>query len=271
MRGYGKIRAMNKLITVCAAALVCVGCFDNKGKPEDVPTVIGVQALMTTNRSGIVRVILRGDRQKIPAGALSGLDSIKMIDLSERGTKDVPPEVLSLKGLKEFYFARNGMVTIPDLSCWADTLDYLNLDDNEIAEVPDSLAKLTKLKWLRLNGNKIASLPASLASLKDMRRIYLKGDPKQGGKITAIPEVLKGWTMLEDVTFDGNPITSVPEWLLAMPHLRTVSLNRTNIERLPSDLSGWKRLDFLALGECRIQKGEMERIRKALPDVAVVF
>ena len=94
---------MNKWIAIFAAAFACAGCFDNKGKPEDVPTVIGLKALASTNRAGIVRVILRGDRGAIAQDVFSGLDAVKMIDLSERGTAVVPPEVLKLKGIKEFY------------------------------------------------------------------------------------------------------------------------------------------------------------------------
>ena len=146
---------MNKWITVFAVALACAGCFDNKGKPEDVPTVVGLKALASTNRTGIVRVILRGDKGALTADMLTNLDAVKMIDLSERGTASVQPEVLKLKGIKEFYFAANGMVNVPDLSGWAATLDYLNLDNNSIKELPESMAKLTGLKWLRLNGNQL--------------------------------------------------------------------------------------------------------------------
>ena len=257
---------MNKWTIILATVLTCAGCFDNKGKPEDVPTTIGLQALTATNRAGIVRVILRGEKGDIPASALSGLDSIKMIDLSERDTKEVPAAAFSLKGIKEFYFARNGMTKIPDLTCWAETLDYLNLDNNAITEIPENVGKLTKLKWLRLNGNKIKAIPATLATLKDLRRIYLKGN-----SLPTVPEVVKEWTMLEDLTLDGNPITALPDWLTTLPHLRALSLNGTRITSLPKDLSAWKRLDLLALGGCPIPKGEMERIRKALPDVAIVF
>ena len=257
---------MNKWITIVAATLACAGCFDNKGKPEDVPTVIGLKTLAATNRAGIVRVILRGEKGELPADALSGLESIKMIDLSERGTKEVPPAAFSLKGLKEFYFARNGMERILDFACWKDSLDYLNLDDNAIAEVPASLGALARLRWLRLNGNRIKELPAALATLKDLRRIYLKRNV-----LTAVPEVIKEWTALEDVTLDENPIASVPDWLVTMPRLRAVSLNGTKVTKLPEDLSGWKRLDMLALGGCPVPKEEMQRIRKALPAVAIVF
>ena len=257
---------MNKWITIFAAALACAGCFDNKGKPEDVPTAIGVKALSSADRAGLVRVILRGDKGALTADMLSGLDSVKMMDLSERATPSVPPEVLKVKGLKEFYFASNGMTSIPDFSAWADTLDYLNLDNNKIESVPDAVAKLTKLKWLRLNGNRIKELPTSLSALKDLRRIYLKRNQLQ-----SVPEVVKEWTALEDISLDGNQISSIPDWLVAMPNLRAVSLNDTHISKLPDDLSAWKDLDMLSLGSCSVSKEEMQRIRKALPDVAIVF
>ena len=257
---------MNKWITVFAVALICAGCFDNKGKPEDVPTVIGLKALTSTNRAEIVRVILRGEKGDISADAFSGLNSVKMIDLSERNAATVPSYVLNLKGIKEFYFAFNEMSSVPDFSAWADTLDYLNLDGNKISVLPESMAKLTGLKWLRLNGNRLNSMPAAFSSLKNIRRIYLKSN-----RFEAVPEAVKEWTLLEDISLDGNPLKSVPDWLVAMPNLRAVSLNDTHNARLPDDLSAWKKLDMLSLGSCPIAKEEMQRIRKALPDVAIVF
>ena len=128
------------------------------------------------------------------------------------------------------------------------------------------MAALTHLKWLRLNGNRIKEVPAALAALKDLRRIYLK---KNG--LTAVPEAAKEWTMLEDISLDGNPITSVPDWLVTLPRLRAVSLCETRVSKLPENLKPWRRLDLLALGGCPIPESEMQRIRKELPDVAIVF
>ena len=56
-----------------------------------------------------------------------------------------------------------------------------------------------------------------------------------------------------------------------MPNLRAVSLNDTRVSKLPDDLSAWTRLDMLSLGSCPVSREEMQRIRKALPDVAIVF
>ena len=86
-----------------------------------------------------------------------------------------------------------------------------------------------------------------------------------------MPEVVKEWTALEDLTLDGNPIAAIPDWLTTLPNLRALSLNGTRITKLPEDLSAWKRLDLLSLGGCPVPRSEMARIRKALPDVAIVF
>ena len=43
------------------------------------------------------------------------------------------------------------------------------------------------------------------------------------------------------------------------------------VTKLPDDLSAWKGLHSLQLGELKIDAAEMKRIREALPDVAIVF
>ena len=43
------------------------------------------------------------------------------------------------------------------------------------------------------------------------------------------------------------------------------------VEKLPEDISAWKSLKQLQLGDLRLSPDEMKRIRKALPDTAVVF
>lgn len=142
---------------------------------------------------------------------------------------------------------------------------YVNLDRNEFREVPQEILACTKLKWLRLNGNRLESLP-DLGGLKDLRRIYLKNN-----KFAAVPEALKALDNLTDLELSGNPITEVPGWLTEMKSLKNVSLNRTRIEKLPDDLSGWRGLTSLQLGDLRIPAEEMARIRQALPEVAIVF
>ena len=175
--------------------------------------------------------------------------------------KTVPPEArvyLSDRGLK-------------DLSSCGDALkagaviDYVNLDRNELETFPSELAGLTGLKWLRLNDNRLSSVP-DLSALKNLRRIYLRGN-----RLASVPETLKDLPALTDVDLSFNPITEVPQWLADKEGLVGLSFNGTLLKKLPENLDAWKSLKQLQLGEMDFPREEMTRIRKALPDTAIVF
>lgn len=144
------------------------------------------------------------------------------------------------------------------------SLDYLNLDRNALTDV-NALVSFTGLKWLRLNENRLEALP-DLKGLTQLRRIYLRGN-----RLAAVPETLKDLPSLTDVDLSENPIKEVPAWLAQKPGLQALSLSRTQVSALPEDLSAWKSLKQLQLGELRLSRDEMARIRKALPATAVVF
>ncbi len=175
--------------------------------------------------------------------------------------KTVPPEArvyLQDRGLKDLS------------SCAAELkagalIDYVNLDRNALETFPKELAALTGLKWLRLNDNKLSAIP-DLKALVSLRRLYLRGN-----RFTAVPETLKDLPALTDLDFSQNPLVEIPDWLAAKKGLEGLSFNRTRLTKLPADLSAWKSLKQLQLGDLNLSAEEMARIRKALPDTAIVF
>ena len=183
----------------------------------------------------------------------------------EPAYKSVPAEnrvYLSDKGLKD-------LKSCDQLGSGKDSasplaLDYVNLDRNQLTNV-DEVASLSGLKWLRLNDNRLAALP-DLKALVNLRRIYLKNN-----KFTAVPETLKDLPALTDVELSGNPIKEIPAWLAAKKGLKNLSFSRTQVTKLPDDLSAWTSLQCLQLGDLNLPAVEMARIRKALPNVAIVF
>jgi len=162
------------------------------------------------------------------------------------------------------YLKDRGLADLKGLSFDASKVDYLNLDRNALTNV-DEVASLAGLKWLRLNSNRLSALPP-LGALKSLRRIYL-GD----NRFEEVPEALKDLPALTDVDLSGNPLSEIPEWLAKKEGLEFLSFSRTKIAKLPDDLSSWRRLKALQLGDLRMTPGEMARIRKSLPDVAIVF
>ena len=146
----------------------------------------------------------------------------------------------------------------------ADIVDYLNLDRNLLTNV-DEVASLSGLKWLRLNDNRLSSLP-DMKALVALRRVYLKNN-----RFAAVPEQLKDLPALTDVDLSGNPIKEIPVWLAEKKGLKNLSFSRTKVGKLPENIDAWKSLQSLQLGDLNLSPEEMARIRKTLPDVAIVF
>ena len=146
--------------------------------------------------------------------------------------------------------------------------DYVNLDRKGLTEFPEVLLKCPNLKWLRLNGNQLTQLPpkGSGKNCPRLRRIYLKDNA-----LTEVPEFLADLPELTDIELSGNPIATIPTWLAEKKGLKNLSFNRTHISKLPDDLSAWKNLQSLQLGELNLSAEEMARIRKALPEVAIIW
>jgi len=147
----------------------------------------------------------------------------------------------------------------------AKSINYLNLDRNGLTNV-EALTVFTGLKWLRLSGNRLTTLP-DLSHAKGLKRVYLRGN-----LFREIPDTLKLLDGLTDLDVSDNPIESIPEWLVNKKGLENLSFSRTKIKSLPSDLSAWKTLRTLQLGDLRdLSEDEMRRVREALPGTAVVF
>jgi len=145
------------------------------------------------------------------------------------------------------------------------SVDYVNLDRNNLKTFPEELLPLVNLKWLRLNENRLSDLP-DLSAMAKLRRIYLRGN-----EFAAVPQTLEKLPSLTDIDLSENPLTEVPEWLAAKKDLENLSFTRTLIKKLPQDLSAWRCLLSLQLGDLELSPGEMSRIRAALPDTAIVF
>ena len=171
------------------------------------------------------------------------------------------PASKSVPAKDRVYLSDKGLKSLPQVEA---TADYLNLDRNQLEKV-DGVEKLTALKWLRLNDNRLAALP-DLKPLVNLRRIYLKNN-----KFTAVPETLKDLPALTDIELSGNPVKEIPAWLAEKTGLKNRSFSRTQVTALPQNLDAWKSLQCLQLGDLQISAAEMARIRKALPNVAIVF
>ena len=173
------------------------------------------------------------------------------------------PAYKSVPAEKRVYLSDQGLNDLAATQIFLGA-DYLNLDRNQLTNV-DCVAGMSELKWLRLNDNRLSELP-DLKGLVKLRRIYLRNN-----RFAAVPETLKDLPALTDIDLSGNPVTEVPAWLAEKKGLIAVSFTGTRLTKLPEDLSAWRSLKQLQLGDLNLSPDEMARIRRELPDSEVVF
>lgn len=222
------------ILTIAALALAMVGCYD---EPRSAELTVPAEKRIYLKNAAL---------ELLDIGAVynKGLiyDNSSWTNLSSRAT------------LEEFNASKLKLV------------DYLNLDYNSLTNV-DAVVEFSSLKWLRLNNNKLNDLPKNLNHLSNLKSIYLKAN-----KFTSVPEVLKDMRSLVMIDLSYNSgITEVPEWLAKMQGLEDLSFSGTSITSLPEDISAWKSLRILQLGDLKMTTVEMKRIREALPETTVVY
>jgi hypothetical protein len=121
----------------------------------------------------------------------------------------------------------------------------LTLSENLTAFPIEILSLADSLEVLDLSNNQLSELPETLAQLPKLRIIFASNN-----RFTALPEVLGRCEQLEMVGFKSNQITHVPENSLP-PKLRWLILTDNQIPTLPDTLGERPRLQKLALaGNC---------------------
>ena len=192
--------------------------------------------------------------------SLAVLPQLKLTHLDMSGTdlQTLPPEVLQIPTLTTLYLTGNNISALPAGFDKLGALTYLNLDRNSLAVLPGTFP--AKLRWIRLNGNKLETLPAGWSGLNP-ERVYLRNN-----RFAQIPEVVKNWTALTDLSMSGNPVREFPAWLAQLSSLKNIDLDDSQIAKLPDDLSALKNLQYLSLRRCPIPDEEKTRIRKAFSE-----
>jgi len=153
-----------------------------------------------------------------------------------------------------------GLDTFPkELYTLADSLEILDLTDNNLSTLPDDLNKLHKLRILFISNNQFKEVPSVLASCSKLTMIGFRnnqidtfnentvplqtqwliltdnnlknlpnsmGDLKQlqkcmlsGNKLTSLPQNMSNCHNLELLRIAVNQLTSLPAWLLDLPKL----------------------------------------------------
>lgn len=163
--------------------------------------------------------------EQLRSGALNGTTRLSL----RAGLKSFPPEIYSL----------------------ADSLEILDLSDNQLCTLPDDLPRLHKLRVIFCSNNPFTTLPPVLGRCQALSMIGFKSCLIEHVPAAALPARLR-WLILTD-----NRIETLPDALGQCTQLEKLMLAGNRLRSLPASLAQCRQLALL-----RIAANQLE----ALPD-----
>lgn len=152
---------------------------------------------------------------ELRAGHLVG---ISHLSLSENLTS-FPTEILSL----------------------VDTLEILDLSNNQLTSLPDEIKQFKKLKIIFASNNLFETLPESLGQCENLEMVGFKANKIKQVPAGSLPGKLR-WLILTD-----NQLTSLPDALGERPSLQKLALAGNQLRQLPANLTQLTNLELVRI------------------------
>ena len=181
---------------------------------------------------------------KVPS-IVFGIDTLRVVDLSNNFISVLPEELGKLSHLESFRCDNNKVDSIPVTLCALTSLKLVSLGGNKITLIPPQIGNLTKLQSLVLDRNQISELPENIIQLTALETLDLTAN-----QLTALPICFYRMKSLTRAhTYDKltkaglwlhqNPITVPPQeiWKTDDPtkiykHLKKLEIMQTeNLQR----------------------------------------
>lgn len=145
----------------------------------------------------------------------------------------------------------------------AETLEVLDLSNNQLSDLPADFARLSELKILFLSNNQFKALPAVLADCPKLEMIGFKANqivdvPENAlplstrwliltdNKIQTLPESMGDLSNLQKLMLAGNELTTLPDSMAKCRALQLVRLSANKLNVLPEFLLELPKLSWLA-------------------------
>lgn len=147
----------------------------------------------------------------------------------------------------------------------ADSLEVLDLSNNQLSALPQALTQLKKLKILFASNNQFTTLPEILGEMEQLEMIGFKTNqihtvpanslPKKlrwliltDNQITQLPESLGDCTRMRKLALAGNKLTHLPESMSQLHQLELLRISANEIEQCPEQLLSLPKLAWFAFG-----------------------
>jgi len=146
-----------------------------------------------------------------------------------------------LTGIKRLTLAEN-LTSFPiEILSLADSLEILDLSNNQLTSLPQELMQLTKLKIIFASNNLFDTLPEVLGQCPDLEMVGFKSNKINQVPENSLPAKLR-WLILTD-----NRIEVLPDSLGERPRLQKLALAGNRLIQLPKTLSQSDNLELVRI------------------------
>ena len=142
----------------------------------------------------------------------------------------------------------------------ADTLENLDLSNNQLSDLPDDFYKLKNLKRLFLSFNQFKHIPDVLRQCPNLIMVAFKGNQITEFKAHCLPTQIE-WLILTD-----NQIPALPDTFGEYSKLKKLALAGNQLTHLPASMANCKELELIRLSANKLT--QVEDWLLALPKLA---
>ena len=170
-----------------------------------------------------------------------------------------------LIGLKELKLACDLKEFPEEILSLADTLEVLDLSDNQLSELPDTIAQLKHLKILFFARNNFIKFPSILRKLPVLNMIGFKSNqietvpensfpPKLNwliltdNKINKLPKSIGDCTLLQKCALAGNLLEELPDEMANCINIELIRVSANKLKVIPNWLFELPKLSWVAFG-----------------------
>lgn len=178
-----------------------------------------------------------------------------------------------LKGIKRLQLVESLHEFPKEILTLADTLEILDLSNNNLSDLPTNFAQLKKLKRVFLSFNQFKHIPSVLAKCPALIMVAFKGNQINefaehslptttqwliltDNQITQLPHSFGELTQLRKLALAGNKLTSLPASMAQCQELELVRLSANNLTHIDDWLFELPKLSWLAFAGNEFNKSQ---------------
>ncbi|MBC7383188.1 MAG: leucine-rich repeat domain-containing protein [Bacteroidia bacterium] len=238
--------------------------YDVKVKKEDIPVFTNLDIALKQPLK-VEKLNLKDQTfTKVPLTILK-LENLFYLNLSNNALTQLPGSIKKLDHLTELDISLNQIKKLPKQLMENKFLEYLNMSNNLIEIISPFFDHFFYMKVLDVSNNKVRDLNG-LNQLKNVITLNLAAN-----EIEIIPNNISQLKKLKILDLSANQIKLLPKAFIGLTKLEELNLENNELTVLPKYLYRLRKLKSLNLSGNPVLEEELERIRRELPDVQLIF